>query len=139
MDQKGKDHMTVTAEGLSEALVTEAIEAVVAEKGEDFVYDVEVHGDGANCLYVKDGQPSCIVGHVMARLGYPLDMFIGLEGQTPITGPFLDVFSGLPGHVAAALNSAQIRQDGGKTWGESLDAYKKYLSQYNNEMENNNE
>lgn len=43
--------------------VLEALRAVVAEKGLNYVYPEPV------CVYAINGKPSCIVGHVYARLG----------------------------------------------------------------------
>lgn len=136
MDQKGKNRMTtLTIEGLSEALVTQAITAVVAEKGADYTYDLYADGNEGTCVYVKDGKPSCLVAQVMVRLGYDVETLAAIEGTTPLSGRFREAFPGVTTPVAEALSAAQWRQDDGYTWGEALAAYKQELN--NNEMENN--
>lgn len=145
MDQKGKNRMTVTVEGLSEALVTQAIEAVVAEKGADYVYP---GSDTGSCWYARQDDdnnlvPSCIVGHVLHRLGFNLTYlhdtyegtrFVGLGTY----GVYTDTtYQSIPEHVAIALSDAQSKQDNGETWGEALAAYKNSLNNHNNETENN--
>lgn len=46
----------------------------VALKGEDYVYEgVESGRDAMRCHYARNGAPDCIVGHVLARLGVPVE------------------------------------------------------------------
>lgn len=100
------------------AEVTTVMEAVVAEAGEDFVYTTEDNYYG--CRYLDDGEPSCIVAHVVAAI-------------SPEAVPELDGFEFLnPNDInlstiifdpmaARFLTEAQIIQDRpGKTWGEAL-------------------
>ena len=90
------------------------LRAVVAEKGDDYMYAEAV------CQYAIDGQPSCIVGHVYARLGL-------LDEETQ----WSDARAGLlhTGAIAMparwVLLAAQMVQDGAHprsergTWGRS--------------------
>ena len=106
--------------------VMAAMQAVVAEKGEDYVYPHAGPG-GMDCVYAEDGMPSCIVGHVIYRLD-PKEFakVVELEnrsGSAPATslqdegyiskGMFDD-------ETEQFLYHAQSQQDAGKTWGEAL-------------------
>lgn len=100
---------------------------VVFEKGADFVYE-KVSRDGVLlCVNFSDGQPSCIVGHVLANLGVSGEVADRLD----ISGSYT------PGEVATVLEkrkyewqldddavgilyTAQGRQDEGASWGEAL-------------------
>lgn len=48
----------------------------VLNKGDDFVY-VKPDPVSDTCVNFWDGQPSCIVGHVLDRLGATPDMIVG--------------------------------------------------------------
>lgn len=46
----------------------------VAVKGEDYVYEgVEDGMDAMRCYYARNGAPDCIVGHVLHKLGVPIE------------------------------------------------------------------
>lgn len=48
----------------------------VAVKGEDYVYegvDDNGGGDAMRCYYARNGEPDCIVGHVLHKLGVPIE------------------------------------------------------------------
>jgi hypothetical protein len=96
------------------------LELVVKEHGEDFVYQ-RPSDSRFSCVYMYNGQPSCIVGHVFAdQIGIPVPL--RMENVTP-SGSLFEV----PGVVlteegAAVLDAAQAQQDVGKTWGVALDA-----------------
>ena len=103
------------------AEVMTAMEAVVAEAGEDFVYTDQEH---AVCRYLEDGEPSCIVAHVVAAITpeavSELEEFeylnaLDLNLSTVIFNP----------QAAQFLYDAQFVQDApGKSWGEALAAAK---------------
>jgi hypothetical protein len=91
-----------------------ALRKVVAERGEDFVYE-------GSCVYQFEGQPACIVGHVLAHL------LPEWWRSTEIVKQNLSAFQlsqcGLATADAAdALEAAQVAQDTGLTWGEALEA-----------------
>lgn len=104
------------------AEVTAAMEAVVAEAGEDFVYATEDNYYG--CRYLSDGEPSCIVAHVVAAIAPEavpeLEEFedlnaLDLNFSTVIFDP----------QAVQFLYDAQFVQDTpGKTWGEALSVAK---------------
>jgi hypothetical protein len=94
-----------------------------AVKGkEDYVYD----RGSERCLYVKDGQPSCLVGHALVKQGWPIADVASLDsdGGIPIAARTLNrVYPDLVSPNAARIFSrAQIAQDGGETWGSALNA-----------------
>jgi hypothetical protein len=98
-----------------------ALEEAVAEKGEDYAYTGFDEEDPrfACCLYVYGGQPSCIVGNALHRLGIPLDAFEPYEGKE-----IIDVVARVnwPIEVDAVdvLAVAQGEQDAGRPWGKAL-------------------
>ncbi len=99
----------------------EALKAVVAEKGEDYVYAWV----DRNCLYTHNGKPSCGVGHVLHRLGVDIERF---EGTTMNAQTFdrvaynLNDFSvtKITQSAIDLLREFQLQQDDGRTWGEAL-------------------
>lgn len=125
--------------------VIETMREVVAEKGEDYVYPKEegiwvdrddntVRGDEVNvetdpflsCAYLTvDDQPSCIVGHVLHRLGVDHKILgdaetvsatvFGTGGHHALTGKHR-----LDEGAARILSAAQQVQDNGAAWGLAL-------------------
>lgn len=97
------------------------MEAVVAEAGEDFVYTDQAHPD---CRYLKDGEPSCIVAHVVAVISPDaVPELADFEFLNPLD---IDLWTiRFDPQAAHFLYEAQIVQDmPGKTWGEALAAAK---------------
>lgn len=108
----------------NEQYVLRLMEAVVNKMGADYVYPERELG----CQYVRDGQPSCIVGHVLVEAGVPVDEIGKHEGRSawamaPDVTPWGD--KGTP--VIEALDAAQHAQDTGSTWGEALARFRKKL------------
>lgn len=94
---------------------TDTIEKVVEEYGRDYVYHREPH---LECKYQVNGEPSCLIGHVLERLDIPYDpTWEGSEAER--------VLSRLqaPYAVQYAADQAQQSQDVGEDWGEALDAF----------------
>jgi hypothetical protein len=112
--------------------VTEAIEAVVARAGTDFVYTLHKVSDGGKtinaALYVHNGVGDCIVGQVLTRLGVPPYVLKGLEGNTaqPVVHQTLGLQAGAFEllMIAEALQAAQQVNDTCRPWGEALTLYK---------------
>lgn len=96
---------------LSVERALELLREVVAEFGEDHVYD--------NPDYVHGDQPGCIAGHVYHRAGLELARLAEREGVVAYASSFLNVVSGDGPRI---LGAAQRQQDDGKTWGEALKA-----------------
>lgn len=109
--------------------VVEALDRAVAAKGVDYVYkNVEADGhSGPTCVYaLKDGSPSCIVGHVLADIAP--DEFKRIAkwereaGDTGIVTYLEDVATALfAPDQAEALTRAQTAQDDGNHWGFARD------------------
>lgn len=103
--------------------VLEALDFVVAERGEGYVYPDEWRDGGTShglCRYVTpDGTgPACIVGAVMVRVGVPLNRLTGCEGQS--ADYVLAKLFRLGGSVQSEiLTQAQSVQDTGGTWGRA--------------------
>ena len=97
--------------------VLEHLRAVVAEKGADYVYAEK------ECQYAIAGVPSCIVGHVYARLGL-------LDGRTQSSALRATLLHAddIAEQAMWVLGAAQAVQDGDVprfergTWGEALAA-----------------
>lgn len=109
---------------LTPEIVTPVIEAVVAEYGEDYEYDFPGDGD---CVYEDEGEPSCIVGHVMSRLG--VDTTGWDDRRFPSYGNIYREALDAEGYhaVHVALFDAQFEQDCGAPWGIALESYRSTL------------
>jgi hypothetical protein len=122
--------------------VTDLMEGAVALKGEDYVYPKRAESEDeigwGGCDYVRDGQPSCIVGHVLVAAGVPVEQLAAHEGNSawtvvpalkPEWGGVDDDSHYYPesSPIARALDKAQSLQDAGSTWGEALEAFKEEL------------
>lgn len=103
--------------------VTEAIEAVVAEAGPGHVYH-HPQVDGFSGRYVKNGQPDCLIGRVLHRIGVSIDALHHYEGY----GPMMIVTRLFPSDpdvsvVGFGLNKAQFVNDTRLPWRMALNAY----------------
>jgi hypothetical protein len=107
--------------------VVETAKMVVAERGADYVYKRPTNTFGVpTCLYVDvdRDQPSCLVGHVLHRLGVPLETLKSADQFSfPATDVCHDLLGGSAfddGEISHFLDAVQSRQDIGRTWGEAL-------------------
>jgi len=114
--------------------VLRTMEEVVSEYGADYVYRTD---SSVQCVYVADGEPSCLVGHVLHRLGVPTEALFHLGDRSGVSQDAKGLVHALvrEGYAApvpsspfgpiAVLMEAQWRQDTGSTWGEALAAARK--------------
>lgn len=125
---------------LTKANVLEQLRAAVVLKGKDYRYTEDPANRGGESptdyAYERDGQPSCIVGHVLIRLGVDPAVFredyanpTVDEVSTVNATKFKHCHKVLPiaaenNTVLRALIAAQSEQDQGRTWGEALVAAK---------------
>lgn len=117
--------MVLTAEGAIGLL-----RMVVFEKGADFRYQKVASPNGYPwCVNFHEGQPSCIVGHVLANLGLTGEdagrwRVAGDVGVSETFGRLDGTEFGWTADTDAAdiLTIAQSQQDNGMTWGEALSA-----------------
>lgn len=92
-----------------------------AEERPDYVYERPKTPEGkpkaASCMYVRDGQPSCIVGHAAFNLGL-IDS--GFELRPENTGGVSELLDTLGLEVDREelywLDEAQEQQDTGSRW-----------------------
>lgn len=109
--------------------VISVLDELVREVGECFVYS------GA-CKYVKGGEPSCLVGQVLAKAGVPLERLERADKAELGAGQAADklLFAlrnegvvNFDDEVAILLKQAQQRQDIRNTWAESVAGAKAYI------------
>lgn len=78
--------------------------------------------DGDPCMYVKDGEPSCLVGQVLHELGVPIERLEACDNSA---------FPGILSLIRAGwftatprqhelLGAVQNFQDAGDPWGQCL-------------------
>jgi hypothetical protein len=96
----------------------ELLEELIAEFGADYVYQPP---DGTHCVYVHDDQPSCGVGHVLARAGVPVDVLASVDGTNFASVTEAVVFEDyVEPDALDLLGVFQLAQDDHAPWGESL-------------------
>jgi hypothetical protein len=101
--------------------VIRVMKQVVAEAGQNFVYDAPepepVHLKA--CVYAYEGRPSCLVGRVLAKMGVPIETLesFGHEDIGSLTGDPRVPLGAATVHVLAL---AQNLQDNRVTWGVCL-------------------
>jgi hypothetical protein len=132
------------------------LERAVQEKGEEYVYTpIRVEHMGEKCLYATADKsaPSCIVGHALAYVGVPVEKLFELDHIGDMGAIYelnreslnRDEYSGdeyrvnvptaleeiagvhLTDEAEDLFTEAQSAQDGGKTWGESIQRAKDRL------------
>lgn len=115
-----KEKIVVTRENAIRAMTE-----VVKEAGVDHVYKQHI---GAGCSYVYEGQPDCLVGRALHKLGVSIET---LEAMDEDFGAFYSVVSthlpeelDITAEAWRVLSLAQECQDRGHTWGVALDTAK---------------
>lgn len=99
------------------------LEQVVTLKGADYVYPIGALGFSTEtideCVYrnTVTREPACIVGHVIALVGLPLNDL--REGEGARTQDLIQ--KNYTGDAIELLSFAQGAQDIGRTWGEALE------------------
>jgi hypothetical protein len=106
----------------------EMLKDAVDLQGEDYVYST----GGPSCYYAMDGQPSCIVGHVLVEVGVPVEQltprFYGGAGE--YSGGIAEQVLGKLERAGVVeftrkaknlLAVAQYHQDVEIPWGECLE------------------
>jgi hypothetical protein len=131
MEENREESMRKISGGTSEVL--DLLTKIVSEQGEDFIYQ-PLPGTDGQCQYVHGDQPRCLVGHVLFRLGVPLDALRELDDGTGANIGVVDLAWALnldmPAEAQNALSAAQDRQDGGETWGVALQAARDVLTPF---------
>lgn len=122
---------------------TAAMEAVVQERGPDWVYPLgepgwvladDLMSASGGCRYVRTDadEPGCIIGAALHKMGVPLHQLRPWEGQSVAAViPEIEITLNI-GHASEnlmdAADWAQTRQDLGATWGEALEKFKEVLN-----------
>lgn len=135
---------------LSADQAIELLEAAVATRGAEYNYRFTAQeGSGATCLYIRNGEPSCLVGVALVTEGVPIEVLTYIDEFTHDcenecledctessigsiwAGQVLRDRAGLmlSDEARWVLSSAQIYQDTGRTWGEALEAAKRALEE----------
>jgi len=106
------------------------LEQVVAEFGEDYVYEYPDPLHPVRCYYVWNGQCSCLIGHALHRAGWSIEQLAPLDRGTPgVAGPALITSAAelgliseleLSAEAARTFGVAQGLQDDGSSWGVAL-------------------
>lgn len=99
-----------------------ALNEAVRDKGYNHVYQ---RPDGGYCYNVWEGEPHCIVGHVLVRLGVPVEWFEKDNRNIDDVGDvcknlFLQGLFEFEEEARDLLGDAQVFQDSGDTWGVSV-------------------
>lgn len=106
-------------------MALEALNAVVGEKGDDYVYE----GGRMSRTYAVYDAPSCIVGNALHRLGVSISTLTEMDRRT-IDGAaissrkVLEVLEGsgfiLDNDAVMLLATAQVLQDAEIPWGDAV-------------------
>ena len=113
--------------------VRKGLTELVQEYGEDFRYTPKhkSESDSERCLYVWNGEPDCIVGKLLHRMGVPLERLQRADNG-PVGMPARELLHWLilegvlesdqeVQELAYALDVAQSLQDDGSSWGVVLE------------------
>ena len=79
------------------------------------------------CSYADTFAPSCLVGHILHRLGWSVDELYELDCVDGLSGPMPILWLKNHGFVDLELNAGdylaylQNAQDGGQTWSRALE------------------
>lgn len=116
---------------VTEAEFTAAMEAAVAERGEDYVYPKDNpdfwHPHDKTCVYqTPTGEPACLIGLAMDKLGLDTPGYIETE-ETAYMMMNTHHEAEFPDNVKRAAEAAQYAQDRENTWGEALEMYRQKL------------
>ena len=96
----------------------DAMADVVFDYGPDYVYPL---ASQARCVYTVDGEPSCLVGHALHRLGVSIADLETMDAAGFGAIMVVDVPGAtLVGDAREVFGQAQMAQDAGRTWGNAL-------------------
>lgn len=95
----------------------EAVEILneLIEGKEDFVYKPQVQGSSA-CVYVWDGQPSCLIGQLLARKGADNEFLHECDQRGPVAALVATGLLVCDERTMRLLADVQSDQDRGTRW-----------------------
>lgn len=79
------------------------------------------------CRYLGDGEPLCLIGVLLDRLGIGLEVLAELDREDPDSGPKRlsfsthEVWRGFERKARSLMEFAQREQDGGRPWGGAVE------------------
>ncbi|AMS01879.1 hypothetical protein SEA_SASSAY_75 [Mycobacterium phage Sassay] len=84
----------------------------------------------ADCIYFRDGQPCCIIGHALAKFGYTEEdawaggwnVGVDVSDLAFAYGVIQAIGGGEEWDVMRTLGEVQDAQDSGKTWATAVKA-----------------
>lgn len=103
----------------------------VAANNPDFVYKKE-----RGCVYVRNGQPSCLIGHALWNLGL-IDASLETcsDNESGVEEIIDALHLNVDGDEQVWLDNAQSSQDIGKSWGQAISLADKSLAFYDDDEE----
>lgn len=118
----------------------QAMREVVEDMGADYVYPTNAPGymthydnepaEGVCRYRAEDGTPACIHGRVLDKLGVEYSPRWEDTGIYHVLNSLGLDFNADNAALSDAAVEAQIKQDGGRTWGEALDAFENELARH---------
>jgi len=112
--------------------VITAMSAVVSEVGGDFVYTKRnrAHDDGGECIsaihcvYVHNGEPDCLIGRILSKLGFTTAELESLKNRAvdihSHSASANAIFGLFTNKARRAMRAAQLAQDSGAPWDRCL-------------------
>ena len=106
---------------------------IVEEFGPETVYQKK--GEG-RCVYTHNGQPDCLVGKFLARVGVPIERLEAADkphGATTSADTLLEALE-MEGVLRVdrlahyLLAEVQYRQDGSEAWGDALRQAQRFVT-----------
>ena len=120
---------TPTFEPLTLERAKQLAAEVVADMGAEYVYEPPVAG--GFCVYDHEGQPSCLVGHIIHRHSMEMyDDVVRDHSTNDVAGLPLSWFDG---GARAFLGRAQHEQDNSAPWGQAVETALDYLEHEDDE------
>lgn len=103
--------------------VATLLREIVAEYGPDTTYEQRARAlgqthyeQGIGCVYRIDGNPACIIGVLLDRLGIEVPHHRNTFQITTFAREVMDIDS----LTLSLMSSVQSAQDSGQSWGEAL-------------------
>lgn len=111
----------------------------VSQDDPEFVYDRDE--ESGKCSYQRNGEPSCIVGHALHRLGVSIEDLKAFDtmSDSDINEIILsnhDIFEVDSMAAKRGLEFTQANQDSGKPWAEAVREGKSWAEDVNNDTLN---
>lgn len=108
--------------------VTSTIDAIITDLGPDHV---GIDGGESTCRYFEGDTPSCIVGHLINRLGVtPGQVYEQQDNECAVADLLRDLRIMADLETQVYLYILQYMQDKGTPWGECKERADQFLTDY---------